>query len=238
VHVFVHLVHDVATVYLDLAGEPLHRRGYRDPSAEAPLRETLAAALVRYSGWDRESPLVDPLCGSGTLVVEAALLAKNVAPGLSRKRFGFERWVSFGPAEAARMNELRAAARDAERRTLPPIFGSDASAQAIEAARASARRARVEVELRAVSLADLVLPDAPGTLVTNPPYGRRLERGPSLERELARLIDARADWNAALLLPADDNQTRTHRRPSLVRQVFNGDIACDVRIYAARPPAG
>jgi 23S rRNA G2445 N2-methylase RlmL len=77
------------------------------------------------------------------------------------------------------------------------------------------------------------LPDVAGTLVTNPPYGRRLERGPRLERELARLVDDHPDWNAALLLPADDNQTRTHRRPTQVRQVFNGDIACDVRIYRA-----
>jgi putative N6-adenine-specific DNA methylase len=234
VHVFVHLVRDVATVYLDLAGEPLHRRGYRDAQAEAPLRETLAAAVIRFSGWDRRSPLVDPLCGSGTLLIEAAQLARAIAPGLSRRRFGFERWAAFGSAESFRLSELRAAARNAARAESPPLLGSDASPRAIEATRASARRAAVELELRAASLEDVVLPSAPGTLVTNPPYGRRLERGAGLERELSRLIDAHPEWHAALLLSSDDTRTRTHRRPTQVRPVFNGDIECDVRIYVAK----
>lgn len=235
VHVFVHLVHDVATVYLDLAGEPLHRRGYRDAQAEAPLRETLAAALIRYSGWDRRSPLVDPMCGSGTLLIEAALLAQNVAPGLARRRFGFERWASFGAAEAARMTELRAAARDAAQSDVPPIIGADASAQALGVARASAGRAGVSLELRRISVDDFALPEGSGTLVTNPPYGHRLERGPRLPRELARLVDDNPAFGAALLLPEGDQATRTHRRPRQVRRVFNGDIACDVRIYAPEP---
>ena len=233
VHVFVHLVNDVATVYLDLAGEPLHRRGYRDPSAEAPLRETLAAALVVYSDWDEQSPFCDPLCGSGTILIEAALLARNVAPGLSRRRFGFERWAQFGASERQRMQELRAAAKAAERADTPPIIGRDASPRALEAAQASARRAGVKLELELLALKDLKLPDASGSLVTNPPYGRRLERGPELERELARLVDDHENWNATLLLPAEDELTRTHRRPSSVRQVFNGDIECVVRCYSA-----
>jgi putative N6-adenine-specific DNA methylase len=237
VHIFVHLVRDVATIYLDLAGEPLHRRGYRDAQAEAPLRETLAAAVIRYSGWDRRSPFVDPLCGSGTLLIEAALLARAVAPGLARRRFGFERWAAFGPAESARLNELRVTAREAVRSESPPLVGSDASAQAIEGTRASARRAAVELNLRVASLDALRLPSGPGTLVTNPPYGRRLERGAGLERELSRLIDAHPEWNAALLLSADDSRTRTHRRPTQVRPVFNGDIECDLRIYAAKDAA-
>jgi putative N6-adenine-specific DNA methylase len=231
VHVFVHLVNDVATMYLDLAGEPLHRRGYRAAEAEAPLRETLAAAIVRYSGWDRQSPLCDPVCGSGTLLVEAALAAQNVAPGLFRKRFGFERWAEFGPSERARMAELRAGAKALRKAGAPPIFGSDASRQAIEAANASARRAGVELTLSVGPLNELTLTDPPGTLVANPPYGKRLERGPTLERELARLVDENPAWKAALLLPADDTRTRTHRTPTDVRKLWNGDIECVVRCY-------
>ena len=131
------------------------------------------------------------------------------------------------------MQELRAAAKAAERAGTPPIIGRDASPRALEAAQASARRAGVKLELELLALKDLKLPDASGSLVTNPPYGRRLERGPELERELARLVDDHEDWNATLLLPAEDELTRTHRRPSSVRQVFNGDIECVVRCYSA-----
>ncbi len=240
VHVFVHLANDFATLYLDLAGEPLSRRGYRDPNAEAPLRETLAAAVVRYSGWDRKSPLCDPLCGSGTLLIEAALAAWNVAPGLARQRFGFERWAGFDAAGKARMAELRGNARALRRREAPAIFGSDASPEALEAARASAKRARVELELSLCALRDFELPDTlpPGTLVTNPPYGHRIQRSSTLPRELSELIDAHPDWRAALLLAEDDRSTRTHRRPDQVRQVFNGDIDCVVRVYAEKTLAG
>jgi putative N6-adenine-specific DNA methylase len=238
VHVFVHLVNDTASVYLDLAGEALNRRGYRQADAEAPLRETLAAAVIGYSGWDRKSPFCDPLCGSGTLLIEAALAAANVAPGLFRKRFGFERWAEFGAAERKRLQELRDAARAAAHRDIPPILGSDASPRAIEAARSSAQRAGVTLELAVAPLHELTLPEAPGVLVTNPPYGHRLDRDPTLGRDLARLIDDHPDWNAALLLPAEDDRTRTHRRPTGVRQVFNGNIECVVRCYAAvRPDA-
>jgi len=232
VHVFVHLSRDFATLYLDLAGEPLHRRGYRDPNAEAPLRETLAAAVVRYSGWDRKTPLCDPLCGSGTLLIEAALAAWNVAPGLGRQRFGFERWAGFDAAGKARMAELRGNAAALRRRAAPPISGSDASPAALDAARASARRAKLDLELSLCALRDFELPVTPGTLVTNPPYGHRLERNASLPRELSQLVDAHPEWRAALLLPEDDQATRTHRRPEQVRQVFNGDIDCVVRCYA------
>ena len=144
-HLFAHLVKDEATLYLDLAGEPLHRRGYRAHSAEAPLKESLAAAVLRYSGWDRESPFVDPMCGSGTLAVEAALWAKNVAPGLSRNRFGFERWASFDDAARREMSELREAARAAIRTSVPPVLGRDASERVLKLARGSARAAEVDV---------------------------------------------------------------------------------------------
>lgn len=236
VHLFVHLVKDRATVYIDLAGEPLHRRGYRDPSAEAPLRETLASALIVYSGWDLTSPLCDPLCGSGTILIEAALAARNVAPGLSRQRFGFERWAGFGPRERDSMQELRRAAKAAERACTARIIGRDVAPQALQAARASARRAGVDLDLALGSLRELRAPAPAGSFVTNPPYGHRLDRGPELQHELVQLVDENPSWNAALLLPAEDDRVRTERRPSSVRQVFNGDIECVVRCYSAVAP--
>lgn len=235
VHLFSHLVKDEATLYLDLAGEPLHRRGYRAHSAEAPLKESLAAAVVRYSGWDRESPFVDPMCGSGTLAIEAALWAKNVAPGLARERFGFERWASFDDAARREMTELRDAARAAVRAEIPPIFGRDASERTLKLAKGSARSANVEVSLSVGSLADFEHASA-GAIVSNPPYGKRLERALDLPRDLARLVDRHPDARVALLLAAEQPLGRTRRKPEPPREVFNGNIACVVRVWGTKRP--
>jgi 23S rRNA (guanine2445-N2)-methyltransferase / 23S rRNA (guanine2069-N7)-methyltransferase len=115
VQLFVHLLKDHATVYLDYSGDSLHAHGFRAQQGAAPIKETLAAALVRYSGWDRESPLVDPMCGSGTLLLEAGLWAARRAPGLARGDFGFERWADFDEAARTTIEQLREEARDAAR---------------------------------------------------------------------------------------------------------------------------
>src|SRR5262245_13968496 len=225
VHLFVHLVKDEATLYLDLAGEPLHRRGYRARSAEAPLKESLAAAVLRYSGWDRQGPFVDPMCGSGTLAVEAALWAKNVAPGLSRRRFGFERWASFDDAAQKAMAALRDAARSEARGAHPPVLGRDASERALTLARTAAGNAKVDVAFEVGPLADLESPSA-GAVVSNPPYGKRLESALDLPRELARLVDRHVDSHVALLMAADQPIGRTRRKPEPPRDVFNRNIDC------------
>jgi putative N6-adenine-specific DNA methylase len=233
VHVFVHLVKDVATVYLDLAGEPLHRRGYREPGGEAPLKETLAAAVVRLSGWDRKSDLADPMCGSGTLLLEAALWAHNVAPGLSRARFGFERFCRFDDTEAARWRELREQAANARLPDAPPLFGSDTDRDVLDRAARSAERAGVDLTLLWQELRDYPAKSSPGTFVSNPPYGRRLERGASLSRELAALVDRHPSANAALLMAADQPMGHTQRRPEPLHRLWNGDIECVLRRYVA-----
>ena len=233
VHVFVHLVKDMATVYLDLAGEPLHRRGYREPGGEAPLKETLAAAIVRLSHWDRKSELADPMCGSGTLLLEAALWAQNVAPGLARARFGFERFCRFDAAEAARYRELREQAEAARLPHAPPLFGSDTDRDVLDRAARSAERAGVQVSLMWQELRDYPTKSSPGTFVSNPPYGRRLERGANLPRELAALVDRHPSSNVALLMAAEQPMGRTERRPEPLHRLWNGDIECVVRRYAA-----
>lgn len=236
VHLFLHLVKDVATLYLDFAGTSLHERGFRVREAEAPLRETLAAAVVRYSGWDRASPCFDPVCGSGTLLVEAGLWAKNVAPGLGRERFGFERWAGFDASEEAAIRELRGEARAAIKTELPPLFGRDISEGALATARQAAERAGVTLELAQGSLADAEHADA-GAVVANPPYGKRLERPAELTRDLARLVDRHMDSNVALLMAEDQPIGHTRRRPEPPRQLFNGDIACVVRTWTTRGTA-
>lgn len=232
VRLFLHLVKDVATLYLDLAGEPLHRRGFRAPGAEAPLRETLAAAVLRYSGWDRKSPLCDPACGSGTLLIEAALWARRIAPGLGRRQFGFERWATFDSAAAGELEALRGEARAAVLAEGPPILGRDVSLPALEQADAMARRAGVALHLTSSALSDLDDPTL-GAIVANPPYGHRLERGADLGRELARLVDRHPSTNVALLLAEEQPLHRTRRRPAPPRAVFNGDIPCVVRLWPA-----
>jgi putative N6-adenine-specific DNA methylase len=233
VHLFVHLAKDQATLYLDLAGEPLHRRGYRARSAEAPLKESLAAAVLRYSGWDREGPFVDPMCGSGTLAVEAALWAKNVAPGLSRRRFGFERWASFDETARSTMSVLRESARSAVRDAIPPVLGRDASERALVLARTAARNAKVDVAFEVGPLSDFESPAA-SAVVSNPPYGKRLERALDLPRELARLVDRHPTSHVALLMAADQPIGRTRRKPEPPREVFNGNIECVVRAWGPK----
>jgi putative N6-adenine-specific DNA methylase len=236
VHLFAHLVKDEATLYLDLAGEPLHRRGYRAHSAEAPLKESLAAAVLRYSGWDRESPFADPMCGSGTLAVEAALWAKNVAPGLSRKRFGFERWASFDESARREMSELRESARAVVRTSVPTVLGRDASERVLKLARGSARAAEVDVSFEVGPLSGFEQPSA-GAVVLNPPYGKRLETALDLPRDLARLVDRHPSSRVALLMADDQAIGRTRRKPEPPRDVFNGNIACVVRVWPPKSGA-
>lgn len=230
-HVFVHLVRDQATVYLDHAGAPLHLRGYRLEHGEAPLKENLAAAVLRLSGFDPEHAVVDPMCGSGTLLLEAALWATRRAPGLLRERFGFERWQSFDAAERAAMSELRQQARAAILPQSPPIIGSDISPEVLRIARENAARAGVELTLSETSTSQARPQYERGLLIANPPYGERLSHSPELPRELARLIDRFPDWHAGLLMKEQQALGRTRRKPRLY-SLYNGDIACELRTYS------
>ncbi|MFH1686343.1 MAG: THUMP domain-containing protein [bacterium] len=168
-----HLMNDRATLSLDSSGGPLHRRGYRLESGSAPLNEVLAAGIIGLTGWDRKASFVDPMCGSGTIVIEAALAARSIAPGLLREKFGFMRFPDF---DAALWKSLRAEART---RIEPPgsvlLSGSDIDPAAIEISRANAARAGVADSVSfSVAAFDKAVPlPAPGMLVTNPPYDQR-----------------------------------------------------------------
>jgi putative N6-adenine-specific DNA methylase len=228
--VFVHLVHDRATVYLDFSGDALHLRGYRRDTGLAPLKETLAAAILRLARFDGEAPLVDPMCGSGTFLVEAALIAERRAPGLLRKRFGFERWRNFGRENERAIAELRGSAQALVRARPAPIVGADVSGAALDAARANAARAGVQLELAEQPLRAAKPAFPYGVLVSNPPYGERLARPPELPRELARVIDRYYRWDCALILKSEEPMGRTRRKPRLF-SLFNGDIECSLRYY-------
>ena len=201
----VRMFHDRCTVSADTSGELLHRRGWRQATAKAPLRETLAAALLAAAGWDGSAPLVDPLCGSGTILIEGALMARGAPPG-AKRRFAVERWPGVPPSVGAWVrNEL--AGRGVVTR-LPLIAGSDRDEGAIRAAASNAERAgvREDLTLAVQALSAASFPEGErGWMVTNPPYGVRVGEADQVRNLWARLgqvLRERAvGWRVALLSP-------------------------------------
>ncbi len=181
--IIVRLVENQCTIHLDSSGELLHRRGYRLAAGKAPLRETLAAALLLASRWDTRSPLLDPFCGSGTIAIEAALLARRMPPG-ARRRFAFMNWSGFDSAAWAKL--LTEIPEPPKR--LPKIFASDRDRGVIESAQENADRAGIknDVEFTARPISAIDPPPGPGWVVTNPPYGVRLSLSPDLVRLYTR----------------------------------------------------
>ncbi len=232
VGVTVHLAKDQATVYLDVGGLSLHARGWRALAAEAPLRETLAAAILRLSGWDRERPLVDPMCGAGTLAIEGATWARRLAPGLGHARFGFERWASHDDVERRAMAELRASARAQALPAGPPVFASDVSPNVLALAQRNARAAGVELVIERKDVRDLGTTHPPGFVVTNPPYGERLDGDFALYDGMARAFKLLHGHTVAILAGTPAIETAMRRRPDRYWQLYNGPIECRLVVYS------
>ena len=235
--ILVRLLYDRCTISIDSSGALLHLRGYRQAVAKAPIRETLAAAAIMASGWSGDAPLIDPMCGSGTIPIEGALIARRIAPGLHR-HFAFERWPDF---DARVWNEVVDAATA---RVLPraarPIKGSDRDAGAIEAAIANAERAGVadDIEFSRRSVSAIEPPDEPGWVVSNPPYGVRVGERDQLRNlyaQLGNVLRARCPgWNVAFVSadPALERQVRVPLEPIL--RTSNGGIK--VRVVTGTVP--
>lgn len=226
--------HDRCTVSADASGALLHRRGYRQAVAKAPLRETLAAAVLVALGYDATKPLVDPFCGSGTLLIEAAMMARRIAPG-SQRRFAAERWPEMG---AKAWREVREAALAAELPHAPAVIvGSDRDAGAIEAAISNAERAgvRADIELVHRPLSGLVLLSDEGLLATNPPYGMRLsEKGPlrDLYARLGQVIrQSGRGWRLGMI--SADRQLEGHTGLRFAERVRTSNGGISVRIIEA-----
>jgi putative N6-adenine-specific DNA methylase len=235
----IRVLHDRCTVSVDTSGALLHRRGYRQAIAKAPLRETIAASMLLASGWNGETPLIDPLCGAGTIPIEAALLARRIAPGIGRG-FAFMRWPSF---EKEVWDRLVAGARERELPNAPsPITGTDRDAGAIEAAEANAARAGVsgDVELARRNLSAIEPPGTRGWLITNPPYGVRVGAPDTIRDLYAQLGNvARGTlpgWNIGFLSPDRtlDSQPRIAVTPAF--ETTNGGIK--VRYLTGRVSEG
>jgi len=233
----------MATISLDLSGESLHRRGYRIEKGDAPIKENLAAMILHRAGWpelaDTGAPLLDPMCGSGTFPIEAALMATDTAPGLFREYFGFLGWRGH---DAPLWEQLREEARRRREAGLPRplvIAGYDRDETALRMARTNAERAglagMIRFERREIGEArPPVSGSIPGLVVINPPYGERLGRGEELTRLYARLGELLKGefrgWTAALLT-SDEVRRPTGLRPRKVTVVYNGALKCSLSLF-------
>ena len=237
----VRIVHDEVEVSADSSGELLHRRGYRKEIAKAPLRETLAAAMLLASGWRKSEPLLDPMCGSGTIPIEAALLARGIAPGLHRK-FQFMSWPTF---DEGLWNEVLGKARDSMTNSIERIRGSDRDAGAINAAERNAERAGVadtiQFSTEAVSGSIAALEDVEkgtGWILTNPPYGVRMGESDDLRNLYARLgteLRAKQGWRAGIL--TTDAALIRQTRLSLVPRFSTRNGGIPVSFLVSEKPA-
>jgi putative N6-adenine-specific DNA methylase len=232
--VYAFLTADRATLYLDTSGEALFKRGYRKEAGEAPLRENLAAGILRLAGWAPGIPLLDPMCGSGTFLIEAALMALNIAPGAERW-FAFEKLKNF---DAALWDKIYQEATDGELPKAPlPIYGSDVSSTALTTARANLEHAGLEglVPLKQINFLDVTPPAAAGMIVTNPPYAVRIGE----QEEMARLYPRIGDllkqkfsgWKAGFF--SADMRLAKLIRLSVSRRIplYNGALECRLFLY-------
>ena len=226
------ILKDTASLYLDTSGTGLHKRGYRPEQVAAPLRETLAAAMVDIAGYRGRGDFCDPFCGSGTIAVEAALSAKNRAPGINRQ-FAAEQWQCF---DRGIWKKARDEARAREFRGKYSIFASDIDPKAVEMARANARRAGVEdiIEFSAADATKFALRTERGVIVTNPPYGERImdkREAERLYRDFGAAYMASENWKLYLLSSHTEFERCFGRAADKRRKLYNGMIKCDLFIY-------
>jgi putative N6-adenine-specific DNA methylase len=223
-----------ATLLLDSSGEPLDRRGYRRVTGDAPARENLAAAcILAVDRWDGRGPIADPMCGTGTLLIEAAFISKGRAPGWLRKRWAFQAFPSFD-GDAWR----------AIRREFPPspdpdvqIFGNDIKSEAVRAANVNFEAARLEEQafIRRGPLRQWQPPGPTGLLMMNPPYGRRIEGEPRLWHDIGELLNGRCGAWAAVILGGPERRWRRMRiEPYRVLEVRNGPLEAEIVVFAPR----
>ena len=225
-----------ATLYLDTSGEPLFKRGWRHGVADAPLRENLAAGIVMLTGWKPEEPLLDPMCGGGTLLVEAAAMARGRAPG-AKRRFGFEKLALFDAAAWSQVQK-----EQGEKQPRLRLFGSDTDPKALNAARRNLAEAGIErwVTLERSDILERAAPAPSGVLVANPPYGERIGSPAELAAFYPRLGDALkqrfAGWRC-YFFTADLRLPKLIRlQPSRRTPLFNGALEC--RLYEFMMVAG
>lgn len=241
IRVNVWLNKDTASIALDLSGEGLHQRGYRQQTGQAPLKENLAAAIVLRSGWQAGTPLLDPMCGSGTLLIEAAMIASDRAPGLHRAHWGFLGWNKHNDELWREVtSEAQVRARRGLQETTSRFYGYDNDSRVIEGARANTRRAGL-ADLFTFNVQDVLkltnpLPEGPtGTVLSNPPYGERLDSEPALialHSQLGRIMKSQfGGWNLSLFSASPELLSCLSLRADRQFKAKNGPLDCVQKNY-------
>ncbi|MDH6308423.1 putative N6-adenine-specific DNA methylase [Dysgonomonas sp. PFB1-18] len=228
-----HIAHDKCTLSFDSSGESLHKRGYRVAQTEAPLNEVLAAGMILKTGWRGESDFIDPMCGSGTLLIEAAMIAMNVPPGIYRQNFAFEKWKNFNRD----LFETIYNDDSGEREFKHKIYGSDILPEAIDIASKNIKSAGVEkyIELKVMPFENYTeAPAEKGIFVTNPPYGERIkpeDLSGLYEKIGERLKHVFMGYSAWILSYKKECFDKIGLKPSKKIQLVNGSLQCEFRRY-------
>jgi 23S rRNA (guanine2445-N2)-methyltransferase / 23S rRNA (guanine2069-N7)-methyltransferase len=232
IHVYLH--QDIATISLDLSGDSLHRRGYREEGSKAPLKENLAAAILKLAGWpaSEDSAFLDPMCGSGTLAIEAAYMAANKAPGVGRDYFGFLGWQGHVPALWKRLIQEAEEVEIRDKKKLPKIVGYDEDFRTVRTALGNIEKAgfhgKIHIEKRSLSACERIA--GQGILVTNPPYGERLGEVESLKplyKELGDTFKRKfKGWQGYVFTGSPDLAKTIGLKASRRFVLYNGPIEC------------
>jgi putative N6-adenine-specific DNA methylase len=228
----IHIAEDHCTLSLDSSGESLHRRGYRQESVEAPLNEVLAAGMILMSGWQGDTDFIDPMCGSGTLLIEAALIARNMAPGLFRKEYAFEKWSDF---DADLFDEIYNDDSQ-EREFKHHIYGYDIEMKAVNTARMNVKAAGLSsaITIEQQDFKDFVQPKHKSIIITNPPYGERISTPDLLGtyKMIGERLKHQFKGNDAWILSyREECFEQIGLKPSIKIPLYNGSLECEFRRY-------
>jgi putative N6-adenine-specific DNA methylase len=231
IRINVHLMNNHCTLSLDSSGESLHKRGYRIGQGEAPINEVLAAGMILLTGWHGEKDFLDPMCGSGTLLIEAAMIAKGIPPGMYRKSFGFEKWPDFNEKLFEEIYN-----GDYEKEFNGKIMGSDISAKDISIARANIKNASLTkvIEVQVQDFLNIEPPFPNGIIITNPPYGERMkpESIAELYTSVGNILKNKfAGFEAWIISSSVDGLKSIGLKPAKKIDLFNGALACSYRCY-------
>jgi putative N6-adenine-specific DNA methylase len=227
----VHIAGDVVTISLDSSGESLHKRGYRVANTQAPINEALAAGMLLLAGWKGQGDFYDPMCGSGTLLIEAALIARNIAPGIYRKGFAFEKWANFDADLFEDIYSDDSRERDFEHK----IYGSDAGFYAVQAATKNVQSAGLQrdIEVKQIRIQELKLAErnTDGALIMiNPPYGERLAQDKDVMRlyqDMGTTLKHQFNGANAWIISSNEEALKcVGLRPAKRIRLVNGDLEC------------
>ncbi len=235
----VSILKDIATLTIDTSGTALHKRGYREKNVTAPIKETLAAAMVLISYWNKDKALLDCFCGSGTIPIEAALIGKNIAPGLNRS-FASESWPAIDKQlwKQERVNALKAINQDANLK----IYASDIDRNAIKLARANSVEAGVDdcIEFFVKDFRDMHIDEEYGVIISNPPYGERLSDKKEVDqlcKDIGKSFSKYSTWSKYIISSVEEFEKFYGKRADKKRKFYNGNIKVDYyQYFGPKPP--